>query len=128
MDVVFPEDIVIAVLHSIKPGQTDRRITADREKLHTFFCTFSDRSERLRGLFRFRDKGFFPESEALDQALSNLEAGGLLTRQNAAPRYYFIQPSLDASFEQDIRPTLGRLGVDQAVLCEAATDLARLAA
>lgn len=65
---VFPEDILV-VFFSFAP---QNRFPSDREKIHSVLHELCLTDNDLAQIFHFRNNGFFYESEALDQALSNL--------------------------------------------------------
>lgn len=101
-----PDDVLIAVLYHVGKGQ---EFTADRERLHRIFFQLKQQHRDCLAPIRFRDRGLFPESAGLDQALSNLEATGLLLRKNDAPRFYYVQEALRQAYEQFVQPRLQRL-------------------
>lgn len=115
---LYPDDLVIAILHAV-PKTGERRVTADRRQLHQAFF-------ELRGdfpfltTFCFRNKGYFPESETLDQAFSNLEASGLLERRNETPKYYYVLNQLDRSFDLYIKKRLEENGIAEEAIIHAA--------
>jgi hypothetical protein len=74
-----------------------------------FFRLRMEFPEQLAPL-TFRGKGFFPESLALDQALSNLEASRLLHRQNAAPLVYEIDPEIEDCYTTFVEKRLAGRG------------------
>lgn len=126
MNKLFPDDVVIAILHGVHSYR--RRFTTDREQLHSAFYELKQNMPELLGAFRFRNKGLFPESDTLDQALSNLESSGLLHRHNDTPRFYFIQSNLDDSFSKFVKPRLTAEGVDEDKLNLAAAKFSEIAA
>lgn len=106
---IFPDDIVIALLHRVKTG--NRSFTADREKLHRIFFDLKSIDPKCMKVLGFRDRGLFPESTELDQVFSNLEATGLLQRQNEAPRCYFIQKELDSAYRAFVSKRIKSAGI-----------------
>lgn len=106
---LYADDLLIAILyHALETPQLKKepRFSADREFLHNTFFLLKQTAPDLLKPFRFREKGFFRESAALDQALSNLEATQLLTRHNDSPRYYFVHDSLKEAFDDFVAPAL----------------------
>ena len=97
MDYLAPEDIISAILHFLPRDK--RRFTADRESLHKFFYDARKKYPELLQNIRFRERYPFPESRALDQALANFEAAGLLSRKNDSPKYYYVENEIDHYFE-----------------------------
>ncbi len=120
---VYPDDVVIAVLHELWRERGVQQFTADREQLHRAFFALKQRIPKLFAPLQFREKGLFPESEALDQALANLEASGLLRRHNEAPRCYLIQEQLGDSFSRFVSQRLEVAVLDEASIDEAAREL-----
>ncbi|MFX0200950.1 MAG: hypothetical protein ACFFCW_32930 [Candidatus Hodarchaeota archaeon] len=117
---IFPDDIVIAILHHVKTG--DRSFTADREKLHRTFFRLKNSDPKSMKVLGFRDRGMFPESTELDQAFSNLEATGLLQRQNENPRCYFIQKELDGAYQDFVSKRIKSVGIKNTQVKKLAED------
>jgi len=67
----------------------------------------------------------FPESNQLDQALSNLDATGLISRQNLTPRYYFLEKSLDSSYKKYSKKILLEAGIKEADICKVALNISK---
>ncbi len=109
---LLPDDLVIAVLHYIKTRK--RRFTADRERLHELFFDLKSEDPTPLKCLGFRERGLWPESSELDQAFANLEATGLLRRQNDTPRFYFIDPELDKAFRESVRSQMKSAQIEPA--------------
>ncbi len=119
------EDIVVGIFYHIKKGQ--KKITADRETLHRAFYKVKESHPSLMTVFAFRDREQFPESAQLDQALSNLDAAGLISRQNLAPRYYRFESPLKSSYDKFSSGILADAGIEEEELILAAKDFERFA-
>lgn len=117
-----PDDLVIAVLHRVRGRHNERVFPTERERLHSAFFELKQRHPDLFHDFHFRNKGFFYESEELDQALCNLEASRLLHRHNETPKYYFVQVRLDRSYEEFVKGKLAELGVNEGRMVEVAGE------
>ena len=119
-----PDEFLIAILNNIQREEKDRTFPTDREKLHNAFYILKKKYPEQMSSFRFRDKGFFFESEELDQALFDLEASKLLHRHNETPRYYFIQTQLQESYEYHVKGRLMDVGIGEDTLKNIADDFA----
>ena len=64
---------------------------ADREKIHKTFYSLKQRYSDFFKEFTFNAYKMFPRSEELDQALSNLEFCGFLSKHNPFLEYYEIK-------------------------------------
>lgn len=109
--ILLADDALVALLHFFAQKKGRKTFTADREKLHQVFYQLRCKDPEVLASISFRKRVFFPESAALDQALSNLEATGLLERRNESPRKYFVLQSIHKAYES-IECDLGNLGVD----------------
>ena len=98
-------------------------MTADREKLHRAFFHVSAKHPKIMSLFSFRQREIFPESVQLDQALSNLDATGLISRQNVTPNYYSFEEPLKKGYEKFSGRILVAAGIDEIALRNAANDI-----
>jgi len=112
-----PEYIISAILHFLPRDK--RRFTADRERLHKFFYDMKKKYPGLLQNIRFRERYPFPESRALDQALANFEAAGLLLRKSNMLEYYYIKDEMDNYFETFAKTRLCREGLN----CKALKNL-----
>ena len=81
-----------------------------------FKSLLDDRSDVFKSVFTFRQREMFAESQELDQALSNLDAAGLISRYNQTPKYYATSEILDTCFNEFSSATLNRAGIDEAFL------------
>lgn len=118
------EDVIIGIFYYMKKEQKDK-FTADREKLHrAFHLAQKDYPEAL-SIFCFRERELFPESVELDQALSNLDATGLISRQNLTPRFYCFDDSLDSNYNDFSKDILDSAGIREIDLKKAATYLSK---
>jgi len=107
MPAVRPDDVVIAILHFAFPeAQPSAQFTADRERLHRAFHNLRNLDPGALVGLGFRTKHLFPESRALDQAISNLESTGLLERRNEEPREYFVMKDLHTAYDARTRKRL----------------------
>lgn len=104
------EDVVVGIFYHLKKRDT-KTVSADRESLHRWFFTLKREIPQIMTVFTFRDREQFPESAQLDQALSNLDASGLISRQNITPRYYKFEDPLVDSYEQFSNKILREAGV-----------------
>lgn len=119
------EDVVVGIFCQIE--QHIKKITADRETLHRAFFETKRIFPEVMSLFTFRQREQFPESEELDQALSNLDAAGLITRQNLTPRYYCFETSLSSSYGRFSSTILSSHGIDESKLQKAALKIEEIA-
>jgi len=104
------DDVVVGIFYYLKQNDKNK-LTADREKLHRIFFEMKEKYPIVMNVFGFRDREHFPESAQLDQALSNLDASGLISRQNHAPKYYYFQDPLASSFDKYSKTILAHAGI-----------------
>lgn len=111
------EDIIVSIFYHIKMQSIERekpqKITADRETLHSEFRKVKKDFPDVMKNFTFREREVFPESTQLDQALSNLDATGLISRQNLVPRYYQFEAPLEGSYKKFSKRILSDNGIDE---------------
>ena len=119
------EDVVVGIFHYMKKHHKDK-LTADREKLHRAFYETYMKFPHVMSLFTFRQRELFPESIQLDQALSNLDATGIISRQNLTPRYYQLEEPLDRSYNMFSKDILIGAGIDESDIEKVAVDIERL--
>lgn len=111
---LMPDDAVIALLHfSLPAEEAQLTFTADRETIHRVFYDLRQEAPEALGQLRFRKRYLFPESRALDQALSNLEATGLLRRKNEAPRLYFVGKAIHHAYERFVAERLQQSDIEE---------------
>jgi len=116
------DDVVVGILHELRRLEPGIRLTADRQRLHTAFGCLRKQFAWMAPLFTFRQREAFAESPELDQAFSNLDATGLISRYNQTPRYYILDEGLDVCFETYSQQLLGQAGVtDCQLACAAKT-------
>ena len=112
------DDLVIGILAQFMTNDGRKTFTADRVKVHTAFvqlkAKYSEELERVR----FRDRGVFPESQELDQAICSLEAAGLLHRKNQTPLYYEVDSAIQLTFTRFVASRLESSGVGAARISE----------
>lgn len=111
-----PGETVVAVLHYYEEITKNNTVTADRETLQKAFYVLRKAHVDIVGSVAFAERGLFPESNRLDQAISNMEASGLLRRFNKTPRFYEIQNSLHDAFRKYVRPKLEGAEVADSVM------------
>ena len=119
------EDVIVGILFHMKKRKINR-LTADREKLHSAFYKMRDKYPQVMSFFSFREREVFPESIQLDQALSNLDATGLISRQNLTPRYYSFEDSLGNSYKNILKYILPAAGIKEDQLKKLADNIAEL--
>ena len=107
------EDVVLGIFRYMKLHE-EAKLTADRETLHKAFYAIKEKYPKFMTVFTFRDREQFPESSQLDQALSNLDAAGLISRQNLTPRYYRIEDPLLSSYDKFSKAILENEGIREA--------------
>lgn len=115
------EDIVVGIFYHLK-DHAQTKLTADRELLHRAFYQIKEQCPELMSMFTFREREQFPESIQLDQALSNLDAAGVISRQNFTPKYYVFEPTLERSYDKYSKKLLVNAGFGDDVI-EHATRL-----
>lgn len=101
------DDIVIAIFHILR-SRNVTRIPADRKSLHKLFAQLKSQFPFQLEEITFRDKGNFPESSVLDQAIANLTGSSLIYRKN---RHYELEPSIDDSFDRYVSNRLDSLEI-----------------
>lgn len=120
------EDVVTGIFYHLK--QHDKiKLTADREALHRAFFAAKTKYPAILSVFTFRDREQFPESNQLDQALSNLDAAGLISRQNLTPRYYLFETPLVSSYDRFSRRILTEAGIREEDIEAVAREIETLA-
>jgi hypothetical protein len=118
------DDVVVGILHQLRKETPNLRITADREKIHSAFMKLLDAGcDAVRSVFNFRQREVFAESAELDQALSNLDAAGIISRYNQAPKYYTVGDSLDVCYETFSKKTLEAAGISETFLAKEAKQI-----
>jgi hypothetical protein len=123
------DDIVVGVLHFAQGFlSSEKKLSADRQKLHSAFFEITQKDATCAGEFTFRDRDAFQESMELDQALSNLDATGFISRYNQTPRYYVIEPALEDGYQKFSKKILDDGGIDEDFLKQAAAILLEKAA
>lgn len=109
------EDIIVSIFFHLqresKKRNAPQKITADRKTLHNEFFQLQQSHRNIMKVFTFRGREIFPESVQLDQALSNLDATGQISRQNFAPRYYQFEETLGSSYNKYSKQILARNGI-----------------
>jgi hypothetical protein len=109
---VTAEDILVGIFYHLKLDKHDK-VTADRETLHRVFYGVRERHPGVMALFSFRERELFPESSQLDQALSNLDAAGLISRRSPAPRFYRFEDPLVSCYKKFSKDLLRDAGIDE---------------
>lgn len=109
------EDIVVGIFNYLKSDNVSR-VTSDREKLHRAFFRIKEKNPEKMSVFTFREREQFPESMQLDQALSNLDAAGLISRQNLTPRYYCFEEPLINSYVSFSKKILEDDGISEKMI------------
>jgi len=122
---ITAEDVVVGIFYYIEK-QKATKLTADREKLHRAFFSVRAKHPEMMSFFSFRNRELFPESAQLDQALSNLDATGLISRRNQTPKYYYFEEPLKKSYKKFSRNTLLSAGFKEAEVETVANDIAKL--
>lgn len=119
------DDVVSGIFYHIKKHKKEI-LSADRENLHTTFYNIKKKYPDVMLLFTFRLREHFPESSQLDQALSNLDASGIITRQNMTPRYYHLEGALDKSYEKFSKALLKKAGINESRIEEVALEIEKM--
>lgn len=120
------EDIVVGLLCRFDYHHK-KKFSADRETLHRAFYSARTKFPNVLSIFTFRQREQFPESEQLDQALSNLDATGLISRQNLTPRYYVLETTaLQSGYDKFSKKILSGHGISESQLDEIALELESL--
>lgn len=104
------EDVLVGIFYHLKTHDKPK-LTADRETLHRAFFRAKEKFPKAMEVFTFRDREQFPESNQLDQALSNLDAAGLISRQNLTPKYYRFEEPLVRSYDRYSKEILATAGI-----------------
>lgn len=116
------EDVVSGIFYYFKKHNHEV-LSADREKLHRAFYEIKEKYPEAMSTFTFRVREQFPESSQLDQALSNLDAAGMITRQNMAPRYYHLESALDNSYMKFSKKILEDSGITGTTIEKVAKEI-----
>ena len=116
------EDILVGIFYFLK-HYSHVRVTADREILHRAFYSVRAGHPKVMEMFSFRERELFPESTQLDQALSNLDAAGLISRQNLMPRYYQFESPLEKCYDKFSREILQHAGIDEREISSVAKEI-----
>lgn len=116
------DDVVVGIFRQIKQHQK-AKLTSDRETLHRIFYDIKNKFPDIMSVFTFRDREQFPESSQLDQALSNLDAAGLISRQNFTPRYYSFEDTLERSYNKFSKKILSDAGFSEKQLDDIAEQI-----
>lgn len=114
------EDVIVGIFCHLK---NHSEITADRETLHKAFYQIKSKHPKVMSVFTFRQREQFPESSQLDQALSNLDVAGIISRQNVAPRYYRFEDPLIRSYDRFSKSLLEKAGILDREMEAVASDL-----
>jgi hypothetical protein len=122
---ITAEDMLVGIFYYMKKKETSK-LTADREKLHRAFFDATAKHTNMKSLFSFRERELFPESPQLDQALSNLDATGLISRRNLTPKYYFFEEPLEDSYINISKNILLKAGFDDTQIETVAMDISNL--
>lgn len=104
------EDIVVGIFCHLQQ-HNKKKLTADRETLHRAFFNAKVKFPETMRIFTFRQRELFPESTQLDQALSNLDAAGLISRQNLTPKYYRFEDPLRSTYTKFSKEILTNAGI-----------------
>lgn len=116
------DDVVVGIFYHLQTKKKNT-ITADRERLHKVFFELKKTKPHTMACFSFRDRGQFPESPELDQAISNLDATGLISRYNVSPRYYQFETALTDNYMHFSKEVLRVAGISEADLTSAAIKM-----
>lgn len=119
---ITAEDVIVGIFYYMKQNHIPK-LSADREILHRAFFHISAKYPKMKPLFSFRQRELFPESTQLDQALSNLDATGLISRQNLTPKYYCFEEPLENSYKNFSVKILKEAGIDEASINNMADDI-----
>jgi hypothetical protein len=117
------DDVLVGVLYEWRKVAGDDRLTADRQLLHKAFEEVKTSFKEMMSVFNFRQRETFAESAELDQALSNLDATGLISLYNQTPRCYMLGESLNVCFESFSKDILGHAGITTEMLIKAASKV-----
>lgn len=104
------EDIIVGIFCHLQQHRKTK-LTADRETLHRAFFNAKVKFPKVMNIFTFRERELFPESNQLDQALSNLDAAGLISRQNLTPKYYKFEEPLERTYTKFSKEILDQAGI-----------------
>ncbi|MEN6437499.1 MAG: hypothetical protein ABFD97_02840 [Syntrophobacter sp.] len=119
------EDIIVGIFYHLRQADCEK-VTADREILHRAFFKAKVDFPQVMKMFSFRQRELFPESVQLDQALSNLDATGLISRQNVTPRYYRFEQPLTTSYKRFSEKILDKAGIAEEDIRRVANEIQRL--
>lgn len=117
------DDVLVGILHELRKEVAGVRLTTDRQQLHTAFAELQKRFAWMTPMFSFRQREAFPESPELDQALSNLDATGLISRYNQTPRYYTLGEGLDVCYDTFSKHILDQAGIRDKDIADAANGV-----
>ena len=121
------DDILVGIFCYLKKSDDIKKLTADREILHKAFYAMKAKFPDKMSTFTFREREQFPESAQLDQALSNLDAAGLISRQNLTPRYYLFEDPLISTYDKFSRKILASSGISEEDIMAFASEIKDIA-
>lgn len=107
------DDLLVGIFCYLRQNSDIKKLTADREILHKAFYAVKVKFPDKMTTFTFREREQFPESAQLDQALSNLDATGLISRQNLTPRYYLFEDPLVSTYDTFSKKILASSGISE---------------
>ena len=102
INTLFSTDVIAAVLSELPVDK--KHLPTELRRLHPIFFKMSDLT--IFNSFRFDQRGTFPYSLSVDQALSNLETAGVLPRVNPKLDRYEITSNLRKYYESNVKAKL----------------------
>ena len=94
-----PSDVLAALLGSANVGM----LTADSEKLQRAICTARDLCPLL-DVFVFSERGLYPYSRTLDDAIGRLKLARVVRMENTDYRRFIITPEAKNYITEKILP------------------------
>ena len=101
---LLPTEIVASILSNL-PGKK-KKLPTELRKIHPIFFSMRNSGIGILQDFSFDNRGTFPYSSTIDQALSNLETSRVLGRTNPDLDKYVITQGLKNYYQRYIKNKL----------------------
>lgn len=109
------DDVLVGIFYFIHKQKPDIKLSGAYQKIHECFYAAVRPEKKLNKYFLFRNRGFFPECNSLDQALSNLYATGIISRCGLSG-YYVINESVKGCYKRFSEKLLTNRGISKNIV------------